>query len=102
MEVFIGNLPGTATLIEITAFLEGVDLHTHFECHQGWDHQDRNYHYLIARTATPEDGRALIDHLHGGVFAGQRIEAREYRPRHPAESHPVERRINHRRTQAST
>ncbi len=95
MEVFIGNLPGTATLLDLTMLLSGIQLRTDFRCYQGRDQQDRRYHFFVARTTTREEGLALIEKLDGQVFEGHRIEAREYLPRR---TEPVwddrERRIN--------
>ncbi len=102
MDVFIGNLPGTATLVELTAFLHGINLRTDFQCHQGQDEHARNYHFVVARTTTPEEGEALIASLNGRLFEGQRIEAREYHPRGSRQEwESAERRINHRLDQAS-
>ncbi|AFL74161.1 hypothetical protein [Thiocystis violascens] len=95
MDIFIGNLPGTATLVELTDFLHGVDLRTHFQCHEGYDEHARNYHFVVARTATPEEGLALIERLNGRLFEGQRVEAREYLPRGPGQIwDAAERRVN--------
>jgi hypothetical protein len=102
LDIFIGNLPGTATLVELTDFLHGIDLRTVFQCHQGQDEHARNYHFVVARTATREEGQALIDSLNGRLFEGQPVEAREYLPRNPcggwADS---DRRVNHRFAQVS-
>ena len=81
MEIFIGNLPGTATLLDLTMLLNGIHLRTDFRCCQGRDQQDRNYHFFVARTATREEGEALIEKLDGQELDGHRIEAREYQPR---------------------
>ena len=95
MEVFIGNLPGQATLLDLRNFLQGIEVRMDFQYHQGRDRQDRNYHFVVARTANPDEGRALIDKLNGRLFEGRPIEAREYRPR--ASRAPwkgAERRLN--------
>ncbi|MBK1721613.1 RNA-binding protein [Thiocystis violacea] len=95
MEVFIGNLPARATLLELTSFLEGVELRPDFQCHEGRDRNDRNYHYFVARIPDHEAGRALIRRLNGLFFRGQAIEAREYRPRAPCSDwQGEERRVN--------
>jgi hypothetical protein len=101
MDVFIGNLPGTATLVELTEFLHGLDLRPDFQCHQGQDEQARNYHFVVARTATTEAGQALIASLNGRLFGGQPVEAREYLPRrHCWDLRDMERRMNHHFSQA--
>lgn len=102
MDVFIGNLPGTATLVELTAFLEGIDLRTDFQCHQGQDEPSRNYHFVVARTATPEEGQSLIASLDGRLFRGQPVEAREYKPRSPCQEwEDADRRVNQMLSQSS-
>ncbi len=95
MEVFIGNLPPQATLLELMRLLEGFELKPpDFQCHEGRDRNDRNYHYFVAR-APSGDGRALIARLNGQVFQGNTIEAREYLRRAPCEEWTgEERRLN--------
>lgn len=81
MDVFIGNLPGSATLIELFSFLEGMDLRREFQCFQGRDGESRGYHFVVARTTSREQGMALINRLRGQCFEGQAIEVREYQRR---------------------
>ena len=95
MEVFIGNLPGQATIAELTRFLDGIQLRTDFQFHEGRDRQDRDYHYFVARAADRKTGEALISRLDGLVFGGQPIEAREYRRRSTSRDWMgAERRVN--------
>lgn len=95
MEIFIGNLPGTATLLDLTMLLNGIRLRTDFRCYQGRDQQDRQYHFFVASTATREEGLSLIEKLDGQEFDGHRIQAREYLPRGPEGRRDArERRIN--------
>lgn len=95
MDVFIGNLPGSATLLDLTAFLDGIDLRTDFQCEAGRDQYDRNYHFFVARMASREAGLELITRLNGRVFEGRAVEAREYRRRAPCrEWRGMERRVN--------
>jgi hypothetical protein len=95
MDVFIGNLPGSATLIELFSFLEGVDLRTDLGWLEGRDRQDRDYHFVVAHTASREEGMALIARLQGRLFDGKPIEVREYQRREPRPTWKgVERRSN--------
>jgi hypothetical protein len=95
MEIFIGNLPAQATIAELARFLDGIELRPDFQCHEGRDRQDRDYHYFVARAANQEAGRALISRLNGLVFSGQAIEAREYQRRAPCRDwQGSERRVN--------
>lgn len=81
MEVFIGNLPGQATLGELVDFLKGIELRTDFRFQKGRDRDNQDYHFVVARADSREDGLALIARLNGQLFEGQRIEAREYHRR---------------------
>ncbi|NEV61085.1 RNA-binding protein [Thiorhodococcus minor] len=95
MEIFIGNLPGQATIVELTGFLEGVALKPDYHCYEGRDKDNRNYHYFVARAASRADGLALIARLNGQLFGGRPIEAREYHRRAPCSEWPgAERRVN--------
>jgi hypothetical protein len=78
VEVFIGNLPETATLLDLSNLLVELDLRADLRFHQGRDRHDRDYHFLVARLASQEEGRAMIAKLDGHLFEGRRIEAREY------------------------
>jgi hypothetical protein len=95
MDVFIGNLPGEATLASLDSFLGGLHLKADFECHSGRDRRSRSYHFLVARTEAPEAGRELIRQLNGRVFEGHTLEAREYIQRRPGNTwQGAERRVN--------
>ncbi len=78
MDVFIGNLPAEARLLEIQDLLGGQSVHTRFERRMGRDCFDKDYHYFIVFTSSDNEGRALIDSLNGKIFDGCRITAREF------------------------
>ncbi|MBK1719761.1 hypothetical protein [Thiocystis violacea] len=95
MEVFIGNLPGQATLGDLVGFLQGIELRTDFRFQRGRDRDNRDYHFVVARAATREEGLALIARLNGQLFEGHLVEAREYRRRAIRLGWPgAERRVN--------
>ncbi len=78
MDVFIGNLPAEARLLEIQDLLGGQSVHTRFERRMGRDCFDKDYHYFIVFTASDDEGLALIHSLNGRIFDGSRITAREF------------------------
>lgn len=95
MEVFIGNLPGSATLADLGVLLDGIELRADYQCREGLDREDRNYHFFVARTANREAGLELIARLNGRLFAGRAVEVREYRRRGPRLVwNAAERRVN--------
>ena len=78
MDVFIGNLPANGSSVELGELMGGVPLHNRFERCTGRDCFDRPFHYFIVYTDSDEEGWALIEHLNGKQFQGNRITAREY------------------------
>ncbi|NKN32756.1 RNA-binding protein [Marichromatium bheemlicum] len=81
MEVFIGNLPGSATLEALRACIGGVGLRADLHRYDGEDRWRRGYHFFVARTASRVEGEALIARLRGLRLEGQALVVREYRPR---------------------
>jgi hypothetical protein len=77
-KVFIGNLPGEATLVELYAFLEGVRLSAELDHMKGVDNDRRDYHYFVAKVNGENDARDVIEKFNGREFAGRKIQAREY------------------------
>jgi len=95
MDVFVGNLPGSATLVELQGFLGDIDLRADFTCNKGHDRHGRPYHYFVARTGNREQGLALIRKLSGRVFEGRPVVVREYiRRTAVADWRAAERRVN--------
>ncbi len=98
MEVFIGNLPGEATIEELRNFVGEIHLHNNFECRKGWDMSNSNYYYFIARMNNCQDGEQLINKINGKLFHGRIVTAREFVQRasndqeNPCDE--IERRIN--------
>jgi hypothetical protein len=97
MKVFIGNLPGHATLVELKQFLGEIDLRASFNCRRGKDEQQRDYYYFVAHTQSEEEGLALIRHLDGRCFFHKRVVARPFQDRGDADEPlpiPEDRRCN--------
>lgn len=95
VEVYVGNLPATATLLDLHALLEVLLVRPDFRMHQGHDRQERGYHFLVVRTDSREAGESLIAELHGRDYSGHLLEAREYHQRAMNEGWlDSERRLN--------
>jgi len=95
MDVFIGNLPADATLLELQELVGDFALRADFRCKQGHDRDGRPYHFFIARTENRSHGMELVARLNGLDFQGLRLAARECMPRQPGKAWPgEERRIN--------
>lgn len=77
MEVFIGNMPGTATLVELHRFIGDFDLKADFQRTRGHDRHGHPYHFFIVRTHTRQQGKELIARLNGHVFQGRPLSVRE-------------------------
>jgi hypothetical protein len=78
MDVFIGNLPGKATLAELQAFLGDMKLHADVRHCNGRDHADDDYHFFVIQAVEPRRALALIERFNGRMFHGRAVEAREY------------------------
>jgi hypothetical protein len=98
VEVFIGNLPGQATFVELRRFLGDLELHANFDCCRGRDALQQPYYYFIARTKTEDEGWDLIERLDGLLFLDKELEARPFLMRKKRPCAPVpgggERRVN--------
>ncbi len=78
MEVFIGNLPGDATLIALHTLLGNVELRGTFEQCSGQYIHDRTHHFFVAHTGSRAEGTRLIACLNGHVFHCRALVAQEY------------------------
>lgn len=98
MDVFIGNLPGEATIEELRQFVGDIKLHANYNCHKGHDRSDSHYYFFIAELESEQAAHALIQRIDGTLFLGHRISAREFIPRTTdgpaAPCTEIERRIN--------
>ncbi len=95
MDVFIGNLPGNATLAELHDLVGEFDLRADFRCSKGHDRDGQPYHYFIAHTENRQQGNKLIDRLNGLAFQGSLLSVREcvFRQQ-PNDWGDADRRIN--------
>ena len=60
MKLFIGNIPGEALLVDIYAFLGGLQLKADFQARQGQTRDSSCYHYVVAElSALPADVTSL-------------------------------------------
>jgi hypothetical protein len=95
MDLFVGNLPGEATLMDLQTFVGDFELRADFQRCQGRDARDRTYHFFIVHATSRKEGLALLKRLNGQEFSGRRVIAREYFRRRPASYwDQEERRIN--------
>jgi hypothetical protein len=95
MDIFIGNLPGEATLAELQAFLGDLKLHSDVHHCNGRNHADDDYHFFVIQAVEPDRAFALIEQFNGRVFHGRTVEAREYiRRKRQGAWKGMERRIN--------
>ena len=95
MDVFIGNLPGEATLAELQAFLGDLKLHADVRHCSGRDPVERDYHFFVIEAVDRARGLALIARFNGAQFHGRAVDAREYVCRGRQSDWPgPERRIN--------
>ena len=95
MDVFIGNLPGDATLSDLQQLVGEFQLRADFHCTKGHDKAGRPYHFFIARTRNRQQGMELIARLNGMTFQGNPLTVREcVQRRKPAVWSGEERRVN--------
>ena len=95
MKLFIGNLPGNATLAELNELLGGIKLHADVQVCKGRDQKALDYHYFIARTINDKAGQQLISRFNGELFHGRTIVVRQFIERKCDEPwEGPERRIN--------
>ncbi|HEC16811.1 MAG TPA: RNA-binding protein [Sedimenticola sp.] len=80
MDVFIGNLPPSASLDEIRSLHGQWDFNVEVKRVEGRDRTGREYCYFLAHFAVSEEkqARRLIERLNGLSYYGQRIEARPF------------------------
>jgi hypothetical protein len=95
VDVFVGNLPGEATLMDLHTLVGNFLLKADLQCCEGRDRVNRGYHYFIVRVDNRSDGLALVARLNGMEFAGRRLVAREYVRRRSLDLWEAEeRRVN--------
>ena len=95
MDIFIGNLPGEATIAELQAFLGDLKLHSDVQHCNGRDRFENGYHYFVVKDLPEARGRTVINRFDGATFHGRKVVAREYVCRQQAATWDgPDRRIN--------
>lgn len=93
MHVFIGNIPGEATLLEIQKFLGNHEMSLNYSALRPHQHPELNSHCLLIKTNSHESADGLIAELNGKVFKEREIVARRYVERKSRQPyHGVDRR----------
>lgn len=95
MKLFIGNIPGTALIVDIHRFLGGLDLRADFKTRQGQRRDSECYHYVVAELEPGADLEALVCRFNGIVFQGQPLAVRPFMERDPCSAwQGEEQRVN--------
>ena len=95
MKLFIGNLPGDALLVDIYAFLGGLQLRADFQAREGHTRDSHSYHYVVAQLADKQDIDNLIKQYDGIQFQGKALVVREFKERNPCDDwQGEEQRVN--------
>ncbi len=95
MKLFIGNIPGEALLVDIYAFLGGLQLRADFQARQGQTRDSSCYHYVVAELSDEQDIENLINQYDGIRFLGNSLVVREFMDRNPCDDwQGQEQRIN--------
>ena len=93
MHIFISNLPGDASLLELQHFLGNHEMSIDYSSHRRHDHSD--HHFLLIKTNSHESAGALIRELNGKEFHGVAVEARRFIERKKQPQWDGEERRNH-------
>lgn len=95
MKLFIGNIPGEATIMDLYEFVGGLELQARFIPYTGIDHSDKNYHFVVAQLSREQDIDSLIDRYNGIEFKGRPLQVRRYYERQKSNGWDgPERRVN--------
>ena len=80
MDIFIGNLPPSATLHDIRAVCRKWDFHADFERKKGIYRIGKPFQYFVAhfKAGQEKDAERLIRQLKGSSILGRTLEVREY------------------------
>ena len=76
MHIFIKNLPGDASLLELQHFLGNHEMAIDFSSHK--HHSNSDSHFLLVKTNSNESADELIRELNGKLFHGAVVEARRF------------------------
>jgi hypothetical protein len=76
MYIYVGNLPGKATLVELQSFLGDHEMSVDFSAHSHPNNTD--HHFVLVKTAGKRESKQLIRELDGRCFKGSPVQARLY------------------------
>ena len=76
MVVFIGNIPGETSLLEIQQLVGNREMAIDFSTHHINCIDGVGYHYVLAKAHSDESASALIEMLNDKEFNGAQLEAR--------------------------
>ncbi len=76
MFIYIGNLPGEATLIELQEFLGDHAMSVDFSAHR--HPQQSDHHFVLIKAMGDAEADQLVSDLNGKPFKGVRVQARRW------------------------
>jgi len=92
MLIFVENLPGEITLVELEKVLKSKLLKLRCSFHHGERKDKSEYHCILVNTENDEVGHKLITQINGQKLGNQRLAAREYIDREATIQWPGENR----------
>jgi len=78
MLIFIENLPGDATLVELEKILGHNSFRVKYSSHRGKRKDKSEYHCILVNTKTDANGLKLVAKINGQKFGDNRLVARQY------------------------
>lgn len=78
MHIFVGNLPGEASLLELQHFLGNHEMNVDYSSHSHDKDSHPNTHFLLIKTSSNESADKLISEINGKKFHGVTVEARRF------------------------
>jgi len=93
MHIFISNLPGNASLLELQHFLGNHEMSVDYSSHRHNSHSDT--HFLLIKTNSNESADELIRELNGKQFHGITVKARRFINRRKQHNWDGQERRNH-------
>ena len=83
MHIFVGNIPGNATLLELQRFLGDHKMSVDYSSHRHGNSTQTDAHFLLIKTNSNESADDLIQELNGKRFRDVPLEARRFIQRQP-------------------
>ena len=78
MHIFIGNLSGNASLLELQHFLGNHVMNVDYSSHSHDKISKADNHFLLIKTSSNESADRLINEINGKKFHGVAVEARRF------------------------